>query len=60
MQILEDGSFRLSDGRIIPAADVSKLYKNAPLSLQAQEAKEAEVEELKEGESSGVQQLNEG
>lgn len=61
METLPDGSYRKSDGTIIPADRVGKLYKKAPLSRQAQtEREEEEDNELQEGQSSGVIDLNEG
>lgn len=60
MQVLPDGSYKLSDGRVIPADQIGKLYRKAPLSRQAQtEREEKDADELQEGQSSGVIDLNE-
>jgi hypothetical protein len=57
VHVLEDGRYRLDDGRILTAEEVTRLHRMAPLSETAQKRQDEEARELSEGESSGRIQL---
>lgn len=58
MKVLENGDYLLSDGRVIPAAEIAKQGKTAPRSAVASEAEaKKEALELQEGQSSGTIRL---
>lgn len=58
MQILPDGTYRLKDGRVLTAEEMTRLHQDAPLAEGATKKQEDEDKlDLQEGQSSGKIEL---
>jgi len=56
MEVLENGDYRLADGRVINRADVAGLHRTVPVD-ESMKKQTADRPPLKEGHSSGPMTL---
>jgi hypothetical protein len=56
MKVQEDGSYKLDDGRVIPADQIGKLHTETTRKVMESPQKPQRIE-LSEGEVSGIMRL---